>query len=334
MNERESKMRTLVTGGAGFIGSHLCEALVKQGYDVSIIDNLFRGKRENIEHLLNDRNRFYKIDLSLAEEIANVAGILAQEKPELIFHYAAINGTQYFYDIPGKVMEVNSQVSYCFMKSVKEAKINNPDWSPKIIYSSSSEVYGEPSSLPTKEDDVTYVNVNHVRDSYAASKLMGEFYVKLMSEELNISWIVLRLFNVYGPHMIGTKYGQVIPEFIKRLSEGEYPLRVYGDGNHKRSFCYISDNVDYTLALALSNAAKGVYNIGNTQEVSINDLGSLIMRKINREPKFIYLPEREGDHKRRCPDITKLSGVIPIDGFVTLDEGVEKMIMAMLQPDT
>jgi nucleoside-diphosphate-sugar epimerase len=319
-------MRALVTGGAGFIGSHLCEVLVEKGYGVSIIDNLFRGNYGNIEHLLNDGNRFYKIDLSLAEEIAGVADVLAEEKPELIFHYAAINGTQYFYDIPGKVMEVNSQACYCFMKAVKTAKRINPSWCPKIIYSSSSEVYGEPFTLPTKENDITYVNINHARDSYSASKLMGEFYVKLMAEELKIEWIALRLFNVYGPRMIGTRYGQVIPEFIKRLYDGEYPLKIYGDGSHKRSFIYVSDHVKYALALAASDAANDIFNIGNTHEISINDLGSLIMRKMNREPKFIYLPEREGDHKRRCPDITKLKNIIQMNGFVTLEEGIDRML--------
>jgi nucleoside-diphosphate-sugar epimerase len=319
-------MRAVVTGGAGFIGSHLCEALVEKGYKVSIIDNLFRGKYENIEYLINDRNHFYKIDLSLVEETANVTGIFIREKPELIFHYAAINGTRYFYDIPGKVMEVNSQACYCFMKAVKAAKQANPSWHPKIIYSSSSEVYGEPFTLPTKENDVTYVNVNHARDSYAASKLMGEFYIKLMAEELKIEWIVLRLFNVYGPRMIGTKYGQVIPEFIKRLHDGEYPLKICGDGSHKRSFIYVSDHVKYTLALAVSDTANDIFNIGNTHEISINDLGSLIMQKMNIEPKFTYLPEREGDHKRRCPDITKLKSVSQMNGFITLEEGIDKML--------
>jgi nucleoside-diphosphate-sugar epimerase len=320
-------MRALVTGGAGFIGSHLCELLVEKEYEVSIIDNLFRGNYGNIEQLINNGNHFYKIDLSLAGEMENVTGILAREKPELIFHYAAINGTQYFYDIPGKVMEVNSQACYCFMKAVKAAKQINPSWHPKIVYSSSSEVYGEPFTLPTKENDITYVNVSHIRDSYSASKLMGEFYVKLMAEEIKIEWIVLRLFNVYGPRMIGTKYGQVIPEFIKRLHDGEYPLKIYGDGSHRRSFIYVSDHVKYALALAESDVANDIFNIGNTHEISINDLGSLIMRKMNREPKFIYLPEREGDHKRRCPDIAKLKNAIQMDGFIALEEGIDKMLL-------
>jgi nucleoside-diphosphate-sugar epimerase len=319
-------VRAVVTGGAGFIGSHLCEVLVEKGYEVSIIDNLFRGKYGNIEHLLNDRNRFYKIDLSLVEETAGIASILFREKPELIFHYAAINGTQYFYDIPGKVMEVNSQACYCFMKAVKAAKQVDPTWHPKIIYSSSSEVYGEPFTLPTRENDITYVNVNHARDSYAASKLMGEFYIKLMAEELQIEWIVLRVFNVYGPRMIGTKYGQVIPEFIKRLYDGEYPLKIYGDGSHRRSFIYVSDHVKYAWALAVSGAANGIFNIGNTRETSISDLGSLIMRKMNKEPEFICLPEREGDHKRRCPDITKLKNTVQMNDFVTLEEGIDRML--------
>jgi nucleoside-diphosphate-sugar epimerase len=322
-------MRALVTGGAGFIGSHLCEILVENGYEVSIVDNLFRGNYENIKHLINDRNRFYKVDMSLFEEIDGITGILVKEKPELIFHYAAINGTQYFYDMPGKVMEVNSLACYYFMKAVRAAKRINPSWHPKIIYSSSSEVYGEPLTLPTKENDTTYVNVNHVRDSYAASKLMGEFYIKLTAGELKIEWIILRVFNVYGPRMIGTKYGQVIPEFIKRLYEGEYPLKIYGDGSHKRSFIYISDHVKYAFALAVSGFANDIFNIGNTREISIIDLGSIIMQKMNKEPKFIYSTEREGDHKRRCPDISKLKNAIQLNDFVTLEEGIDKTLEYM-----
>jgi nucleoside-diphosphate-sugar epimerase len=323
-------MKALVTGGAGFIGSHLCEFLADRGLKVSIIDNLFRGKLENIEHVLNDNNHFYNIDLSCFENINVVSQLLADEKPDIIFHYAAINGTQYFYDIPGKVMEDNTMMTYCLMKAIKNVKKNDSNWKPKIIYASSSEVYGEPLSLPTKEDDITYVNINHIRDSYAESKLAGEFFVKLVSQELGIDWLILRLFNVYGPRMVGTKYGQVIPEFISRLYAGEYPLTIYGNGEHKRSFCYISDNVKLTFDLALSQARNDVFNIGNIEEISIKTLGSLIMNKMDKKPMFTYLPERDGDHHRRCPDISKLKHAITIDDFVSLDVGLNEMIHSIM----
>lgn len=319
-------MRAVITGGAGFIGSYLAEELVARGCEVSIWDNLFRGKYENIAHLIHNGNYFYELDLAQEENITRMAQLLLKERPAYIFHYAAINGTQYFYDIPAKVLEVNINATYHLMRAVRMAKQSDTEFHTKIIYASSSEVYGEPFSLPTKETDVTYVVTSHIRDSYASSKLTGEFYIKLLAEEAGMDWIILRLFNVYGERMVGTKYGQVIPEFIKRLKDGEYPLSIYGNGEHMRSFCYVTDHVHNTVDLAFSSAKNDIYNIGNNKEVSILELGSLIMKKMGMEPRFEFLPEREGDHKRRCPDTSKIHAVIGDRTYLTLDEGVERML--------
>ncbi len=320
-------MKAIVTGGAGFIGSYLMEELIKRNIIVIAWDNLFRGKIDNIKDLLDDNNQFLKIDLAADVNIDVMAKEIAKEEPDFIFHYAAINGTQYFYDIPAQVLEVNSQATYNLMRAIRKAKKQNPRLNCKIIYASSSEVYGEPFSLPSKETDVTWVNVEHIRDSYAVAKLVGEFYVKLIAEELKLPFIILRLFNVYGPRMIGTKYGQVIPEFIQRLANGEYPLNIYGNGEHMRSFCFVTDNVRMTADVALSNADSGVYNIGNNDEVSIKYLGEMIMRKMNLEPAFNFLPERVGDHKRRCPNTTKLFKAIGTQNFIPLENGIEQMIL-------
>lgn len=319
-------MRAILTGGAGFIGSHLMEELIKHNISVTVWDNLFRGKLENIEYLLDINNRFYNIDLADGSNIDEMTKIILEERPEFIFHYAAINGTQYFYDIPAKVLETNTAATCNLMLALREAKKQAKDFHCKIIYSSSSEVYGEPLSLPTKETDITYVNVEHIRDSYAAAKLIGEFYVKLFAEELNLEYFILRLFNVYGPRMVGTKYGQVIPEFINRIQMGEYPLDIYGTGAHKRSFCYVSDNTRMTVELALSSSASGVYNIGNNDEISILELATMIMRKMGKDPQFHFLQERVGDHKRRCPDTTKLWNAIGTQNYISLEEGIELML--------
>lgn len=319
-------MKAVVTGGAGFIGSYLMEELVKRGITVAAWDNLFRGKMENISKLLNDKNEFINIDLAKTENIPQMTELLVKEQPELIFHYAAINGTQYFYDIPSQVLEVNTSATYNLMQAVRSAKKQFPDYKCKIIYASSSETYGEPFSIPSKETDVTYVNVDHIRDSYAAAKLVGEFFVKLIAEETDMDYIILRLFNVYGPRMVGTKYGQVIPEFIQRLSEGEYPLKIYGNGEHKRSFCYVTDNARMTVDAAVSECPNGVYNIGNTHEISILELGTIIMSKMGKTPKFEFLPEREGDHKRRCPDTRKLHAAIGEQEYVSLEHGIDLML--------
>ena len=319
-------MRALITGGAGFIGSHLTQELAARGCDVSVWDNLFRGKYENIAHVIHNNNYFYELDMAQEANTGRMAELLLKERPSYIFHYAAINGTQYFYDIPAKVLEVNISATYNLMRAVRMAKQADAGFHTKIIYASSSEVYGEPFSLPTKETDVTYVVTNHIRDSYAAAKLTGEFYVKLLAEETGMDWVILRLFNVYGERMVGTKYGQVIPELIHRLKEGEYPLSIYGNGEHMRSFCYVTDNVNNTIDLAFCDAKNEIYNIGNDKEVSIRELGSLIMKKMGMEPAFTFLPEREGDHKRRCPDTAKIHAVIGERTYITLDEGIERML--------
>ncbi len=276
--------------------------------------------------MIRGSNHFYNLDLSIGSSVDQIAEIIDEERPEWIFHYAAINGTQYFYDIPGKVLEVNSLTTYYLMKTVKIVKEKDHLFQTKIVYSSSSEVYGEPFHLPSCEQDITYVNVEHNRDSYAAAKLLGEFYVRLFSEEMGMEWLNLRFFNVYGPKMVGTKYGQVIPEFITRLKEGEYPLRIYGNGDHRRSFCYVDDNVRDTAALALKEGTRGVFNIGNPDEISIRELGSCIMEKMGKKPAFEFLPEREGDHKRRCPDTSRLQAVIGSYPYITLEQGLDRMI--------
>ncbi len=321
-------MRAIVTGGAGFIGSYLMEELIERGISVTAWDNLFRGKLENIQPLLKAENRFVQLDLSEYENIKEMAQLILEDRPEFIFHYAAINGTQYFYDIPAQVLEVNAAATYHLMLALRAVKQRAPEYRCKVIYASSSETYGEPFSLPSKETDVTYVNVEHIRDSYAAAKLIGEFYVKLISEELGFHYTILRLFNVYGPRMVGTKYGQVIPEFIQRLSEGEYPLNIYGNGEHKRSFCYVTDNMRMTVDMALSDGADGVYNIGNSREISIRELAEIIMMKMGKKPAFHFLPERVGDHKRRCPDTAKLHGVIGAQEYIPLEDGIDRMLQA------
>lgn len=320
-------MRALVTGGAGFIGSHLCDELVSRGYNVSIWDNLFRGRLENVEgHLQDADNHFTNIDMADATNIDRMAEILLEDEAELIFHYAAINGTMYFYDIPAKVLETNASATYNLMLALREAHEAAPDYSPTIIYASSSEVYGEPLHLPSNEEDVTYVNVESTRDSYAAAKLVGEFYVKLIAEELAMPYYIMRLFNVYGPRMVGTKYGQVIPEFITRLKEGEHPLKIYGDGTQTRSFCYVTDNVKMTMDLAESNAASGVYNVGNPYEITIGELAGIVMEKLGLEPKLETSPALAGDHARRWPDVSKLVGVIGEQDLIGLSDGIDEMI--------
>ena len=315
----------LVTGGAGFIGSHMSHKLANNGYKLIIVDNLFRGSINNIKDILQDDNKFYNIDLASNESIIKLKDLFIKYKPNLIIHYAAINGTQYFYDEPTKVSTVNSISTYNVLESLKFAKKEN-SFDPKFCFASTSETYGEPFNVPTNEDDITYARVRQDRDIYSAAKLMSEFYTRLYCKELKVNFIILRIFNVYGPKMIGTKYGQVIPEFISRILKGEYPLKILGKGNHTRSFCYIDDHINLTFNLINSNCSNQIINLGNSIEISILDLASKVMKQMNLEPKFEFIEEREGDHLRRCPDITKLIGFIGDYKFITLEDGLNKTI--------
>ena len=321
-------MHILVTGGAGFIGSHMCEKLHKKKITLSIVDNLFRGRYENISDIIegNSHNKFYNIDIAASTSVELLSKIITKNKPDIIIHYAAINGTTYFYDIPYDVARINSIATLNILQALKIAMIGDNSINPFIIFASSSEVYCEPLSLPTSESDITYTRIEEKRDSYAAAKLMSEFYVKLFSEEFDLEWVILRIFNVYGPRMDSTKYGQVIPEFISRLKSGEYPLKIFGDGNHTRSFCNITDHIELTWKLINGAKRNNVYNLGNPDEISINDLATSIMKKMNLQPKFIYLKEREGDHKRRVPDINKLANNIGPHNFISLEKGIEMLL--------
>src|SRR3990167_3264408 len=255
-------LNILVTGCAGFIGSFLTEALIKEGHHVTGMDNFFRGKRKNLDSLKNNPNfELIEIDLSERSTVKTIRLALINKKIDVIYHLAAINGTQYFYDHSTQVLDQNIIIT----KNVVEAMDNTGV--KKIIYTSSSEVYGEPMIVPSPETHPILLNANADRDSYAASKAMGEFYVRLYANNQKKDWLILRVFNMYGPRMVNTKYGQVIPEFIHRMrTEKEFTL--IGDGHHTRSFCLVHDAIRLLLMLDKQNVT-GFLNLGNPEEISI-----------------------------------------------------------------
>lgn len=315
-------MNYLITGGAGFIGSNVSKGLIENGNTVVIVDNLFRGKLSNIANIIdNDNCSFLQIDLEPEGSVKVISQIINEHQIDCVLHYAAINGTQYFYDIPERVSIVNSITTYNLMRAIELS-----DKKVEVVFASTSETYGEPTIIPTPETGQTYFRIDQDRDSYSVAKMMSEFYVKLFSKKLGLNFIILRIFNVYGKGMIGSKYGQVIPEFIQRLREGEYPLRIYGKGNHTRSFCHIDDHVELTIRLLKSNFRNGVVNLGNNQEISILDLANLTMKTMGLEPKVEFGKEREGDHLRRCPDISLLFSITGEYDFIPLEEGIKKSI--------
>jgi dTDP-glucose 4,6-dehydratase len=318
--------KALITGGAGFIGSAVVRRLILEGYYVVIIDNLFRGSMENINDLPKDKFKFYNLDLEKFNSIDTLSEVLVDIQPELIGHYAAINGTEYFYDMPERVAVVNSIGTYCILEALKHAKSVLVNFRPVFLFASTSENYGEPLDYPSKENSITYVRISEKRDSYAAAKIMSEHYVKLYAESFSFDYLILRIFNVYGPAMIGTRYGQVIPEFINRLKDGEYPLRIIGNGMHTRSFIYIDDHVELTIRLLNKGQFNDVINLGNPEEVTIKDLGYRIMTLLGFEPAFEYLDARPGDHLRRKPDIRKLLELVGPYDFISLNDGLRAFL--------
>jgi len=307
-------MKTLVTGAAGFLGSFLSEELLSHRYDLVGIDNFFRGKKE----YLPDHKNFKFYEMDLIKEPERFYEIIKKEKPELLFHYAAINGTKYFYDIPYQVLNDNVTMTQNVLKACKNSSVK------KIIYASSSETYGEPLEIPTPETHPILLNIHTVRDSYASSKAVNDFYVKLFAKEYGLDFLILRIFNTYGPHMDTSEYGQVIPEFINKMFQSER-FTIIGDGKQTRSFCYVSDHTRLVRELA-ENVSNEIVNIGNDKEIQIVYLAEMIHRLENKTFNPTYLSPREYDHKRRCPDISKLKKLINDYPKIPLEEGLNETI--------
>ena len=321
-------MDSLITGGAGFIGSHLAKSLVAQNEFVGIIDNLFRGSLSNLDTLSDTEMEFFNFDLADYKNFETLVNLLERYRPKKIFHYAAINGTQHFYDHPELTQKTNSLATLMLVEAIK--KVYSVYDAPYLIFASTSENYGDPLVVPTSETDTTYVNIESVRDSYAAAKLMSEFYVRYGALGDHYQYLILRIFNVYGPNMVGTKYGQVIPEFIARASGGEYPLKIIGDGTQTRSFCFIEDHINLTLKLINSKRAENsVVNLGNPTEISIKELAVKVLNHLGIEPLLVFTDQRAFDTQRRCPDLSYMLSLVGDYQFIDLDTGLEKMLNAM-----
>jgi len=301
----------LVTGAAGFMGSHLCDRLLADGCTVVGVDNLFRGSKDNLQ-IDHPGFHFKFCDLSDSNNITTLGFLLRGYKIDTIFHYAAINGTEYFYDIPSKVFRDNNKITENVTAAIKGTIVT------KLIYTSSSEVYGDNPIIPTPETEPIMLNMLSDRDSYASSKAMGEFAVKYACQEANVSYVILRPFNTYGSRMVNTKYGQVIPEFIKRVKESD-DFTIIGDGSHQRSFCHVRDHVELVVS-SIDKLDNEIVNIGNPHMISINNLARRIHKIAGREFKPNHLPEREYDTLRRQPCIAKINKIIPNYKFENLDK--------------
>lgn len=300
-------MKILVTGAAGFLGSHLVDYLLENGHYVIGIDNFFRGKKENLP--THSNFKFYEWDMTVPFK-----HLIEDENPEFIFHYAAINGTRYFYDIPFKVLTDNNKITENLLLACEG--VNSVK---KIIYTSSSEVYGATPIIPTLETHDIILNSLADRDSYAVSKAVGEFQIRIWCERNNVEHLILRPFNTYGDRMVAGGYGQVVPELISRLSEETF--YIYGDGTQTRSFCFVDDHI--RIAYQLANKAVGIYNIGNDLEITILELTKTICEVYDVNKKIEFKDAWAYDTKWRKPSLNKLKTIIGDYKYTTLVEGLK-----------
>jgi len=299
--------KVIVTGGAGFIGSHLAEELVRRGYQVTILDDLSTGKMGNIKKLPGKDNvQFIQgsvTNSSLLKELFHGA--------IYVFHQAAIPSVPRSVKDPLATNEVNITGTLNVLLAARVSKVR------KIIYASSSSVYGDTPTLPKREDMVP-----SPQSPYAVSKLAGEYYCRVFQEVYGLATVCLRYFNVYGPKQNpDSQYAAVIPRFLRWASEGS-PLIIYGDGEQTRDFTFIADAVAANILAAESNAS-GVFNIGRGKSITINELARLVIKLTGNNVELVHQEPREGDIRHSLADISK-AGTFGYEPRYNLEEGLEE----------
>jgi UDP-glucose 4-epimerase len=315
-------MKALITGGAGFVGSHLAEALVERGDEVHVIDNLSTGSIENVEHLKRSPRFHYTIDSVLNEPV--LAELV--DRVDVVFHLAAAVGVRLIVESPVNTIETNVHGTEMVLKLANKKR-------KKVLITSTSEVYGKADAVPFREDgDLVLGPTSKGRWSYACSKAIDEFLGLAYHKEKRLPVVVARLFNTVGPRQTG-RYGMVIPNFVKQALLG-HPLTVYGDGLQTRCFTYVSDVVGQLVALAEEPRAVGeVWNVGNDrEEVSILDLARRVILRAASKSTIELVPYdrayEEGfeDMLHRLPDLSKLRALTGYEPQVHLDEILDRVV--------
>ena len=317
-------MRALITGGAGFIGSHLAEALLDAGHEVEVVDDLSTGSMENIEHLKNRHGFQYVIDSVTNEDL------LAEQtdRCDVVFHLAAAVGVKLIVERPVHTIETNVHGTEVVLTQANK----NSQRKKLVIVASTSEVYGKSTEIPFREDaDLRLGATWKHRWAYACSKALDEFLALAYWKEKKLPVIVVRLFNTVGPRQTG-QYGMVVPNFVKQALAGQ-PITVFGDGSQSRSFTYVGDVVDALMRLVDEPKAVGeVFNVGNGQEISILGLAEKIKEMTGSQSEIVKVPYDQAygagfeDMPRRVPDITKLQKFTGYEPKVQLTEILTRVI--------
>jgi UDP-glucose 4-epimerase len=314
-------MHALITGGAGFIGSHLAEALLAHGDSVFVLDNLSTGAMENIVHLKGRAGFEYFID-SVENE-----GLLAElvDRSDVVFHFAAAVGVKLIVEQPVRTIETNVHGTEIVLKHANKKK-------KLVVIASTSEVYGKSEDVPFREDsDLVLGPTPKHRWAYACSKAIDEFLALAYWKERQLPVIVVRFFNTVGPRQTG-QYGMVIPNFVRQALAGE-PITVFGDGTQSRSFTHVADVVQALLKLVKEPKAVGqVINIGNVGEISILKLAERVRELSDSKSMIKLVPYDEAyesgfeDMPRRVPDLTKVTALIGYKPRFSLDDILSQVI--------
>jgi UDP-glucose 4-epimerase len=314
-------LKTLVTGGAGFIGSHLSERLLKSGHQVWVIDDLSTGRLANIAHLQGHPSFYLAVETILNETVMD----RLVSECDVIYHLAAAVGVELIIKRPVETIERNILGTDVVLRLAKR-------YLRKVLITSTSEIYGKSEKVPFDEDDNRVLGpTTRSRWSYSSSKAIDEFLALAYYKEKKLETVIMRLFNTVGPRQTG-QYGMVIPRFVKQALAGE-PITVYGDGSQVRCFTYVDDVVDAAIKLMESPAAIGqVFNIGNDQSITIAELATKIKELTASSSEIVFIPYDKAyeqgfeDMRIRVPNLSKARRTIGYEPKIQLDEILQKVI--------
>jgi len=314
-------VKVLITGGAGFIGSHLAERLLKDGHEVVVVDNLSTGRLENIGSLKKrPKFDFVKGDICNTELMETLV-----EQSEVVFHLAAAVGVKLVAERPVETIRGNIVGAEVVLEASNK-------FGKKILIASSSEAYGKNEGVPFHEDDdIVLGSTSSLRWSYGCSKAMDEFWALAFYQQYGLNVVIARFFNTIGPRQTG-QYGMVVPRFVQRALRNE-PLLIHGTGQQRRCFCYVADVVEAVVALCNCEEAAGqVYNIGSNEEIAIEELADKIIEMTGSKSKkeFISYEEAYGraidDMMRRVPSLERINRMIGWEPKTSLDEMLRVVI--------
>jgi dTDP-glucose 4,6-dehydratase len=304
-------MRAVVTGGAGFLGSHLCDRLLAEGWEVLALDNFVTGAERNVQHL--NKNAAFKLE---QKDVSESASLQIDGEVNYVLHFASPASPPDYLKHPIATLKVGSIGT----QNALELALRK---GAKFFMASTSECYGDPEMSPQKEEYWGHVNAIGPRSVYDEAKRFSEAMTMAYHRHHGVDTRIVRIFNTYGPRM-RLNDGRALPNFVFQALSGQ-PLTIYGDGQQTRSFCYVDDLIDGIYRLMLSDEHFPV-NIGNPQEITILEFGERIRKHFNPAPRIVFEPLPQDDPKRRCPDISKARRLLKWEPKVQLEEGLKRTL--------